>query len=259
MITISDLGMKVRLGNQLFQYAALRSVGIENNFEIKIPPYEKHSLGELNIHCNTLIPQDFAQLKYKYEETRFNFDKNIFTIKDNTDISGYFQSAKYFQNIKHILDKEFSFQQQVMKKANNFLLSTGFSGTTCSIHVRRGDYLSELEQGKHPVLPMNYFKRAMSFFPASCKFIVFSDDINWCKKNFSMQNIFFVEGNSPVEDLALMSLCSHNIIANSSFSWWGAWLNKNQNKIVIAPQIWFGTKYSHLSTKDLLPASWLKV
>jgi hypothetical protein len=108
---------------------------------------------------------------------------------------------------------------------------------------------------------MDYFEAAMKRIPSGTTFVVFSDDINWCRENFSKddKNILFIEGNLDYEDISLMSLCDHNIISNSTFSWWAAWLNDNPSKIVIAPKNWFGPAYSNLSTEDLYCPGWLVI
>ena len=103
-----------------------------------------------------------------------------------------------------------------------------------------------------------YYKNALDIIGGYENLYVFSDDINWCKTNLKFKNMVFVEGNDDVEDLWLMSLCDHNIIANSSFSWWGAWLNINPNKKVISPKRWFGEQ-TNLSSDDIIPVSWTKI
>ena len=120
--------------------------------------------------------------------------------------------------------------------------------------MRRGDYLKLSEF--HAVLGKEYYDKAMSKYHGA-KFVFFSDDIEWCKKNFSsIENTHFVEGETDVVDLYFMSIMKHNIIANSTFSWWGAWLNKNPDKIVIAPHKWYGPKNSHLEDNDIIPEHW---
>ena len=123
----------------------------------------------------------------------------------------------------------------------------------CSIHVRRGDYLGL--PNHHPACPLEYYEEAMKQMDDSKIFLVFSDDFGWCKENFTNSNVIFIEDNKDYIDLFLMTLCQNNIIANSSFSWWGAWLNQNENKKVIAPNKWFGKAIQH-NTKDLIPPTW---
>ena len=128
-------------------------------------------------------------------------------------------------------------------------------GVLVSVHVRRADYLNIPEH--HTNLQVEYYERAMKNFEGYSP-VIFSDDIEWCKNNLNFNNMVLVEGNSDVEDLWLMSLCKNNIIVNSSFSWWGAYLNKNVDKVVIAPSKWFGDGVS-LSTEDIVPEQWNKI
>ena len=128
---------------------------------------------------------------------------------------------------------------------------------TCSIHVRRGDYLNLSEH--HPLCDIEYYKDAMEHMPNDTVYLVFSDDISWCKENFLGDNYIFIEDNSDIFDLYLMSLCHNNIIANSSYSWWGAWLNNNKNKIVVSPKMWFGPAKVGLDTKDVHCKNWIKI
>ena len=121
------------------------------------------------------------------------------------------------------------------------------------MHVRRGDYLKFKDT--HPPCSVEYYNQAISSFSESSIFLVISDDIEWCKENFLGDKFYFVEGNEDYIDLYLMSLCKNNIIANSSFSWWAAWLNRNKEKIVIAPEKWFGNEVQY-NTDNLLPSSW---
>ena len=125
---------------------------------------------------------------------------------------------------------------------------------TVSLHVRRTDYVNL--QNYHPIAAIQYYKDALDLIEHD-KVVVFSDDINWCKKNFKFNNMVFIEGNSNIEDLYLMSMCNNNVIANSSFSWWAAWLNKNEYKKIVAPKVWFGPAAP--SDKDIIPDTWIKI
>jgi hypothetical protein len=129
---------------------------------------------------------------------------------------------------------------------------------TCSIHVRRGDYLGL--QNHHPIQPIEYYQKAINLIGEDKHFLIFSDDIKWCEENFSfLNNKTFVSDNLDYEDLYLMSMCNNNILANSTFSWWGAWMNQNENKQVIIPSKWFGISNSHLNTNDLYCDKWIKL
>ena len=126
-----------------------------------------------------------------------------------------------------------------------------------SINVRRGDYLNFSDH--HPVQPLSYFKDAIEIIGTNRHYLITSDDTNWCKENFVGENFHVIEDIAPVENLYLQSLCYDHIISNSTFSWWGAWLDNKRNKRVISPKLWFGPKLSHITTKDLIPKAWLAI
>lgn len=156
-------------------------------------------------------------------------------------LEGYFQSEKYFSHCRQEIIDAF---QIPYKKLDGFV----------SIHVRRGDYLKYPD--KHPVVSDEYLRDAIVYMAEKGyrSFVVCSDDIKYCKEKFdkvSGAEFTYSQNNDHYSDLALMSCCEHNIISNSSFSWWGAWLNQNPSKIVIAPSVWFGPGNAHLETKDI--------
>ena len=170
-------------------------------------------------------------------------------------LHGFFQSEKYFHhNRKKILEyfkPTLEIKNQLMDKCNDLL-----SGKTCSVHVRRGDYLKFPKE--HPTLQPEYYYNSFNEFDDDTTFLMFSDDIEWCKENIKGYNIHYIDESLDFLNIYLMSLCDNNIIANSSFSWWGAWLNENPEKKVIAPKIWFGEN-KKLETKDIIPESWIKL
>lgn len=239
MISFSQLGKQGRLGNQLWQIAATISAAKKYNLTPIFPEWEHKQSFNVPNNYFTTIP---IRVTRTYQEPHFHYAPipNLL----NMDLSGYYQSPKYFEGNKEIID----------------MLTPNYhfdkDPDLCAIHVRRGDYVNI--QDCHPLMSMKYYHAAME---KSCykKFLIFSDDIEWCKKNFTGNMFEFSENNSPPVDLALMSKkCSSNIICNSSFSWWAAYLNNAPNKIVIAPKIWFGAKLGH-DLKDLFPESWVKI
>jgi hypothetical protein len=127
---------------------------------------------------------------------------------------------------------------------------------TCSIHVRRGDYVKLAQH--HPPLELEYYNRAMALIDSDY-YLVFSDDIKWCKNNIVGENLIYVTNTRDYIDLIMMTLCDNNIIANSSFSWWGAWLNTTPNAKVIAPKKWFGEAKSGINTNDMIPDKWMVI
>jgi hypothetical protein len=196
----------------------------------------------------------------KYNEPTFHFTP-IPKIEGNVYLDGYFQSEKYFNNYTEDIKKLFQFPQRLkgeilINAAEK--LKDDFNEETCSIHIRRGDYLNSPDH--HPTQGVSYYMKAVKKVGMDKKFLIFSDDIPWCKQNFpEMDNFVFVEGLKDYEDLLLMSMCNHNIICNSSFSWWAAWLNWHPQKIVIAPQKWFGPANASFNTNDLYCENWIKM
>jgi hypothetical protein len=197
-------------------------------------------------------------------EKDFSFDSDMLNVKDNVYLDGYWQSEKYFIDIEQIVRREFAFKTDPTEKnrqASNIIISS----ESVSVHIRRGDYVT-LPQANafHGLCPAEYYRSASDKIAKQVSkpvFFIFSDDITWVKDNLKLgHETIFIDHNDPdhgYEDLRLMSLCKHHIIANSSFSWWGAWLNPSPHKIVIAPQIWF-QKASH-DTRDLIPPAWIRL
>ena len=197
-------------------------------------------------------------------EPHFNYYGEVFNAPCNSFIRGFWQSEQYFLNVRETILQEFVFENEM---SNNNLNAAEIikQHISISIHVRRGNYVSNPKVSKvHGVMPIEYYKKAIAHINNEVQnafFILFSDDSDWVKnhlaKNLLPNDNYIVidhnKGDGSYNDMRLMSLCSHNIIANSSFSWWGAWLNQHKEKIVIAPENWFST---NKNTKDLYPKSW---
>ncbi len=256
-----SLVVKIRggLGNQLFQYAFYRSLSekfdnvfIDNSFFLK------------------QFKRNFQLNKFPYIKYKVNNKKNRDAIicRDNPDFTytpipeiidtslifdGYWQSEKYFQDYASLIKSELKPNTLISEKLNRIVQSGMIN---VSIHIRRTDYVSQPD--KHPLQPIEYYADAISSLGKYDKLFVFSDDINWCKKNLSFAKMHFVDSLSDIESFWLMSMCTHNIIANSSFSWWAAWLNDNDNKTIIAPKNWFGKAMPN-KTNDLIPETWLQI
>ena len=196
--------------------------------------------------------EEFDDVARTYYETQYNYSPIDFT--DDTCLVGYFQSEKYFVDFEEKIRELFRCTSETEARLKN-KYGDLLQGNTTSVHIRRGDYLNFSQT--HPLLTKEYYIKAMSRIPQTEKYLIFSDDIPWCLNNFKLNNFYIVEGEKDYVDLCLMSKCKNNIIANSSFSWWGAWLNENSDKIVIAPTDWFGTSVDH-DTKDLIPEGWIK-
>lgn len=262
MITYLLLGHHGRLGNQMFQYAMLLGVSKKNNYLMAIPQ-QNHSLKEcFNITCKSYNFSESLEKIIKnmnfYREKYFHFNENIFSLKDNIIYSGNFQSEKYFKHVEQEIRQQFSFKQEIQEKTLNFInkIKSSNNKKLVSVHVRRGDYLAAQHIGYHPVQTLDWYEKCFSRFGNDFLYVVFSDDIEWCKENFKNNNFVFSDLKTNYEDLCAMSMCDHHIIANSSFSWWGAWLNPKKDKRVIAPKLWFGEKYNYHNLKDLYCDDW---
>jgi len=284
-----------RLGNQMFQYATARSLAEDKGCSLKLDisacdedRLSGYALNSLNIIENLASEEEIASLRNKksksprklihrvirnltIKKTRqfrdvnwFTFDRMLFKANLPLHIAGGFQSYKYFDRHRNIIVKEFVPKNDLTGKNEEFATHIS-SCNSVSMHVRRGDYVfDEKTHKKHGVLPLDYYKRAIDIIKGKIDdpvFFVFSDDKEWVKENLKFNcQIVFVDHNSPEsghEDMRLMSLCKSNIIANSSFSWWGAYLNLNPHKNVIAPQKWLADRKVNLD--DLIPRNWLLI
>lgn len=199
-----------------------------------------------------------------FENRWFEFDKNILKANKNVHLTGYWQSFYYFESIRETLLKDFTFKLYPNENLYPFLKDIR-KQNSISLHIRRGDYIKSKETfNLHGVCSAEYYQAAIAEITAKVSnpiFYIFSDDIEWVKENFNISfPCIFVE-QTPTDhdffDLYLMSICSHNIIANSSFSWWGAWLNRNRDKIVIAPKQWMSD--AAIDTTDLIPENWIRL
>ena len=182
----------------------------------------------------------------------------MFTIPDSVNLIGYYQSEKYFEHCEDEIKKIFTFKPKIKVKALEKIPKVIHD--TVGIHVRVGDYLG-LQQ-YHPVCDADYYSEAMKHFQdKNYYFLIFSDNIDYCKEMFGeSENILYISNNEPQVDMCMMSICEHNVIANSSFSWWAAWLNKSQDKKVIAPKKWFGPAYDGVNhTKDIYCKEWIVI
>ena len=284
------------LGNQMFQYAAGRRLAEKHSTLLKldVTGFEEYKLRRYSLHCfqcweyiatkneidNIIYQQGFVNdLKHKMFsifklqlsknsnwiiEKQFNFDNQILNSPNNILLDGYWQTEKYFSDITGILQREFfvKYQQDTQsQKVANQIKST----ESISLHVRRTDYVQNtLTNQIHGTCDQDYYDRAVSYIGERVinpHFFIFSDEPEWARSNlklrFPMTVVDCNDASRNYEDLRLMSMCKHNVIANSSFSWWAAWLNPNSNKIVLAPQKWFNDNTRN--TKDLIPDQWIKL
>ena len=294
MISFSSLKQVGGFGNQLFQVATTLAVSLSKNVSYGLPDW----VG------NYIFRQPFSRLSkmrgfYLYNSHKFfskpsikniyypnrifrqnGFDyKSLDHLPDNVDLLGYFQSSKYFikyeESVKNYYTLNNECQIFIDRLFKNY---TKEHSNVVSIHVRRGDYINMKD--KYPFCGKKYYEKAMKLFDKDSLFLLFSDDMEWCRSNLVRENIVYVDTQdikTPIDkyfqqgyrnncnennqwvDLLLMSKSNHNIIANSSFSWWGSWLNKNPNKRVIAPKKWLGDSFKlrNIFQDDIYEDSWI--
>lgn len=245
-----------RLGNCLFEIAAGASLAKRMNVPFKALTCSSIEMSEYvkPFRQSILRNIDFSDEYPKNQKVYQEPDSTYKPLPEETDLllKGYFQSEKYFD--KELVRELFSIDIEMASYLHN-KYGHVLARDPVSIQVRRGDYLEY--QHIYPICQMSYYKKAMSNFPPDTVFLVMSDDVGWCRKHFRGNNFFFSDEESPVIDLYLQSFCKHNIISNSSFGWWGAWLNPDPEKKVIYPTPWF-TSLSKINAKDLCPATWTK-
>jgi hypothetical protein len=262
MLTFINLGNMGRLGNQMFQIASTIGVAKKNNLEFSFPEWVcSHSGYRYEKFFKKSLPKKYFKNTIKIiNECQFNYNEIIVDDKNlDYSLNGYYQTEKYFKEYTDVIKEYFElkneYDDEINKKYGDILKNS------CSIHIRRGDYLNQKDY--HPVQSIYYYHEAIEKIygndTKSVNFLIFSDDIDWCKKNIFLPKIHFIENNINIIDMFLMSKCDNNIIANSSFSWWGAWLNKNVNKKVVGPTKWFGPQLSKHNTEDIIPNDWIKI
>jgi hypothetical protein len=248
------------LGNQLFQYAfgkAQKQCGItvlyDSSWYNKIRnPLRPLLLDKFKINLEMAnSTQYFRIITEKGFESKKIFDVGF-------KYTGYWQSPLYHYEIYSELQKEIQLKEEYYTSEYSELKKIIIKSNSVSVHVRRGDYLNK---ENHHVLPLEYYKKALKLIQSlkgDCKVFVFSDDIFWCKKQFS--DVYFVQLNDYLE-FELMRFCTHNIIANSTFSWWAAYLNENTNKTVIAPKRWVvkAEDQNNIDKKGLILNDWIKL
>ncbi|MDY6986987.1 MAG: alpha-1,2-fucosyltransferase [Thermodesulfobacteriota bacterium] len=270
------------IGNQLFKYAAGRALACrhESPLYFDVSAYGIHykrryvlprfpTAGKtINPISSIIFKIVFKQPLWKlsrspiYYEKDHHFDESVLSLPKSCTLLGSFQSEKYFKCLSNIIRDDLSFKDFPMDNATQDLEKEILNSNSVSIHVRRGKEYQYIRRYK--VCTMKYYRKAMDLIRKEVDnpyFYVFSDDIRWCSYHFRDPQCFFVDleqsREDPLNDMRLMSLCKHNIIANSSFSWWGAWLNSNPQKMVICPYIWFNAE--DVPIEDKMCVNWLKV
>jgi len=285
-VSFNGLGREGRLGNQMFQYAFIRGVAANRGFDWTIPGPnvsrpDNYGLFEAFKLTNCDLEKNTGELPYRTIEYRdMHFNEDIFErCTDNTNFSGNFQTERYFENIADSIREDFTFTDNYLDPCKEFIESLGGGDNCIFLHVRRGNpnltgrrgekWSYQMVQEYHPLCKEDYYTKALKEFPEDVNVIVVSDLIDWCKRQSWLQGdrfhfsdssyeVFGDGASVPYVDLCLMSLCSGAIIANSSLSWWGAWLQNDKGKVV-APDPWFGPAYAHYNMKDMIPQRWMQI
>jgi len=274
MIVVKLMG---GLGNQMFQYAAARALAIESGKDVV---FDKYFLYEHNRSNETFTAREFeldifpnircreiGKTLSHICQSRSFINRNLrklFLLFGNRYLDGYFQSEDNFVIRRETIISDFTFPELDSRNLD-ILQQIENAETGVSLHIRRGDYLKKGIFEYHGVLPLNYYESAIKYLKenisASIRIFIFTDDPDWAKDCFPLENAVVVEGNvgkNSWKDMALMTHCRHNIIANSSFSWWGAWLNRHPDKTVIAPAKWVKGRPENAFGK-LIPKGWVRI
>lgn len=285
------------IGNQMFQYAAARRLAHINQTSLKLDisflidktprenfVYRNYELNNFNIQENFATPDEVAffsgiqsgfsqnwnariktrclfQKPTLIQEPHFHFFSELLNAPKNSYLIGYWQSEKYFEDIKPIIKTEFSFKKELDSKCRVLARKIQSVNSIC-MHVRRGDFVSN---STHGTMSVQYYQEGLKRLVekiSSPQVFIFSDDIPWCKQNLIFNiHTFFIEDNygcNKIENhMNLMTLCKHFVLSNSAFGWWAAWLCSVPEKIIIAPILWFQDKQHN--TCDVVPDSWIKI
>ena len=271
------------LGNQMFQYAAAaalaerRDTGVmldlswfsnEGQRARTVRPYE------LMIFKLPARTYDSSSRFRKWQSRRqkvpvirrgtSRFDPSVLSAPRNVYLDGYWQSEQYFLDATERIRADFTFPAPTDDRNEELLKKIEASPTAVSVHVRRGDYANDAKTNAfHGLMGVDYYRKACAVIKdavGSPEFFVFSDDPAWCRGNLELDGATFVDwntGRTAWEDMRLMSTCRHHVLANSSFSWWGAWLNPSEDKVVVAPRQW--AVDPSFDTTDLVPDEWTRV
>lgn len=274
------------LGNQMFQYAAGRALALRRGSELRIDrgafatyDVRPYALGPLALKAPDAQPADIPPARppsffkrllrprphtHLVKETSLRFDPAVFNAADGAYLDGYWQSERYFVDAVEAIRADFTVAH-APDAANAAILAKAAGEASVSVHVRRGDYVSNPDaHAVHGTCTPDYYRQAAELLAArvgtGLTAFIFSDDHDWARAHirlpFPTVHVDFNDGDHPHEDLRLMSACRHHIIANSTLSWWGAWLDARDG-LVIAPNRWFAA--AHMDATDIVPERWLRV
>jgi hypothetical protein len=286
------------LGNQMFQYAAARSLALKyhtkllldismfaidwpnvdkREFALQVFPNIKPEFSTKFLSGSFSMPSRFdndirkfigCKPRKIFTESKHAFNESFDTIKPPVLLDGYWQSEKYFMEYETIIQNDFQFKNLDTHDKNNLILKDILSNNSVSVHIRRGDYVKYGNPNMYKGLCNTfYYQNAIKLFLEkyeNIKFYFFSEDPEWVSENILNKefNSIIVNGNIGSDcwkDMYLMSKCKHHIIANSSFSWWGAWLNSNPDKMIVAPKKWFNTNEPYFEPNNLVPENWIRL
>ena len=262
-LAFNHLGKLGQLGNQMFQYAGTKGIASKLDVPFMIPNHREIFDDGIGNRYTILLFDAFKltsatllgtlRTENYLQESGFRFDKKIFNIDktQNCSLWGFFQTEKYFKHIENEIRKDFTFKDEIKDDCDQIIKQFK---NPIALHVRRGDFV--WNNKNHPPLGLDYYESALKLFDSDREVIIFSDDTEWCKDQelFVDDRFAVAEDGDQFYDMCLMSMCDDFIIANSTFSWWGAWL-ANRGKVV-APKQWFGEALTH-DTKDLYCKGWI--
>jgi Glycosyl transferase family 11 len=267
------------LGNQMFQYALGRCLAVRHKTFLFLETSSlirpgvtsrEYGLSIFNIQARFTTKDEiirFSDLVFYIHQIKRGFHRGVLECSHggNIVLDGYWQNELYFKEVADIIREEFTFKSADCKAADQLLREQISSTAAICVHIRRGDYL--LPQGSNFMnLDIAYYKRAVKFIAGAVQdphFYFFSDDIDWCEENLPLDYPHtFIRRDQPAtaytaEDFRLMTMCRYFIIANSSFSWWAAWLGAHHDKIVVAPKDWF--RHDASASKEIVPANWVRL
>lgn len=265
------------LGNQLFEYAAAKQIAVNMATTLKLDisnlekfdkdkTHRKYELSKLNISAEIATKAEIESVTKIIREKYYAILRHF--IKKGTDyyVKGYWQKEKYFKRIEPIIREEFTFRTPITDSYLSEIKEQIENSNSVSVHFRRGDYVTNPAiNAYHGVCSLDYYQRAVEILRKKEKnlhLFIFSDDIDWVKTHFKVDIATTYVDKSIEEqhsDFQLMCMCKHNIIANSSYSWWAAWLNPNPEKTVIAPKKWFKKRFKQIRERNRVPAEWLRI
>ena len=282
MISFGNIGYMGRLGNQMFQFASTLAIGKRKGYEVRFPiencsgfrrigPIDLSTGALSDVKCDLLdcfdIPNEYfissprLQIYSLFNEGKFEYDDRIESIPDGCNLSGYFQTEKYFLDIKEEIKNIFSFKKEIVEEGDRILREISGGKELVSLHVRRGDYT--LYPDHHPTCNPEYYSLGIQEIrkvsEKDLKAIIFSDDKQWCldnMKNYIGEDFSITNTEDPYVELYMMTKCNYHIIANSSFSWWGSWLSNS--KLTVAPSKWFGSAMDK-NTQDIYLKEWISI